>query len=152
MNVEPMGGWSNTSWVNLSFVRSSFITVIFVLTLAAVLSVPAAALGHFGSAGPLGIWSAAGVCLAGVLAGNVATAWCRGADSALLTLCIGIFIRMLPPLTACLFLASRGGGREHIAFVAYLLTFYLTTLTLDTFWAVHRVANNQTTLPYKRST
>jgi hypothetical protein len=37
-------------------------------------------------------------------------------------------------------LALQDGGREHLAFVVYLLTFYFVTLALDTWWAVKRVA------------
>jgi len=146
-----MGGWSNHSWTNRSFARSTLITAACVLTLAAVVSAIAAAVEKYGSSGPWGIGYAAVVCLAGALAGNLTTAFgCRRA-SGLATLLIGMAFRLLSPLAVCLFLASRGSSRDHIAFVVYILIFYFTTLAFDTYWAVQRVMENHKTLASNRS-
>ncbi len=52
-------------------------------------------------------------------------------------------IRMVPPLAICVVLAAQGAdGREHLAFIGYLLAFYLVTLAVETWLAVKRVRNH----------
>lgn len=104
-------------------------------------------LGKAGSGGPLGLAIAAAVCLA---AGWVAEgfAWflhCR--VSPLGVMLLGMAIRMLPPLGICTVLAAQGAsGRQHLAFICYLLTFYLVTLASETWLTVKRVARDSSSL------
>ena len=52
-----------------------------------------------------------------------------------------VAIRMVPPLALCVVLAARGvSGRDHLAFIFYLLGFYLVALALETWTSVARVA------------
>ena len=53
--------------------------------------------------------------------------------SPLAVMLLGMAIRMVPPLGICVVLAAQGAhGREHLAFIVYLLAFYLVTLALET--------------------
>jgi hypothetical protein len=61
--------------------------------------------------------------------------------SPLVTMLLGMGIRMAPPLGICLYLAAQGArGREHLAFIVYLLAFYLVTLALETWLNVSRIS------------
>jgi hypothetical protein len=56
---------------------------------------------------------------------------------------VGMAVRIVPPLVICLVLAVQGAsGRQHLAFIAYLLTFYCVTLAFETWLAVHRAGKN----------
>ena len=58
-----------------------------------------------------------------------------------------MLVRMMLPLVVCLILALKGfSGRENLEFVCYLLAFYTTTLVLETWLAVKRVAYSAETL------
>jgi hypothetical protein len=63
----------------------------------------------------------------------------------------GMAVRMILPLSMCVALAAMGqGGRQHLAFIGYLVAFYLATLALETWMAVKRVAGHPTSsLPNK---
>lgn len=94
-----------------------------------------------GTGSPWGLAFAAAVCFVASLASELCALILTGSGSALASLAIGMGARMLPPLAVCLFLAAAGqNGREHLAFVCYLIAFYLVTLTVDTMLAVRRLA------------
>ncbi|HJQ78925.1 MAG TPA: hypothetical protein VJ828_03170 [Lacipirellulaceae bacterium] len=93
-----------------------------------------------GSAGLLGVGAAAAILLiSGMAAEGLATVFAR-LDTPLAALVIGMIARMTPALVICLVLALQGThGRRHLAFICYLLAFYLATLALETWLAVKRV-------------
>ncbi|MGD9637234.1 MAG: hypothetical protein AB7G28_23110 [Pirellulales bacterium] len=99
------------------------------------------AVSKSGSAGVGGVALAGAICLAaGLLAEGLAHLLGRSV-SPLATMLLGMTIRMLPPLGICLFLAAQGArGREHLAFIVYLLAFYLVTLALETRLNVSRIS------------
>jgi hypothetical protein len=60
--------------------------------------------------------------------------------SPLAALLFGMVARTALPMLICIVLALQGAhGREHLAFIGYLLAFYLVTLALETWLAVKRV-------------
>jgi hypothetical protein len=141
MSVEDIGDWTNPNASNRGFVRSALILAGSTLAIAAPLCLFAIVTAQPGLGGPWGVAAAAAVCLfAGWAADAVAAIVQRFAPphAALLS---AMAVRSSPPLLVCMLLAVQGGGREHLAFVVYLLTFYLVVLTLDTWWAVRRVAD-----------
>jgi hypothetical protein len=93
-----------------------------------------------GSGGLTGLTVAAAVCLiAGLLAEMLAFVLRRSVPP-LGVMLLGMAIRMAPPLVICLVLAAqRVRGSEHLAFIAYLLIFYLVTLVLETHSAIKRI-------------
>lgn len=124
--------------------RSSFWRASLLLTGCVVvggLALAPFALSKSGSAGIGGVALAGAICLVtGLLIEGVAhLLGCHA--SPLVTMLLGMSIRMLPPLGICLFLAAQGArGREHLAFIVYLLAFYLVTLALETWLNVSRVS------------
>jgi len=55
-------------------------------------------------------------------------------------------VRMILPLGVCAaLLASGQNGRQHLAFIDYLLAFYMITLALETWLAVKRTASPAST-------
>jgi hypothetical protein len=121
------------------FVRSALLLAGCVLAVA--LPLTPIALTKSGSGGLPGLALAAAVCLfAGLLAEALVFLLPRGI-SPLLTMLLGMAIRMLPPLGICLVLAAQGAsGQQHLAFLCYLLAFYVVTLALETWLTVKRVA------------
>lgn len=113
------------------------------LTVVIALALLPFAVGRTDSGGPLGLAIAGAVCLlAAWLAEGIAWLLRGHVPPVSLTL-VGMGIRMLPPLALCLFLAASGqSGRTHLAFIAYLLAFYVLTLALETYLAVRRVAQS----------
>jgi len=90
--------------------------------------------------GLLGLASAAAICLL--------AAWCAEGVSCALTrtgahlsaMLLSMALRFIPPLAVCFVLAASGAsGQQHLAFVCYLLVFYLATLAVETWLAVKRV-------------
>jgi hypothetical protein len=113
------------------------------LTVVVALALLPIAIGRSGSGGPVGLAIAAAVCLfACWLAEGVGWLLRRHVPPVSVTL-VGMGIRMAPPLVLCLFLAASGqGGRQHLAFIGYLLAFYMVTLALETYLAVRRVSQS----------
>jgi hypothetical protein len=140
MSVADVDEWSNPRETNPSFMRSAMILTGTIVAIAAAFCLFAIATEQPGSGGPWGVAAAAAVCLLAGAAAEVLGAVVHRAGSPLAALLAGMALRSTPPLAVCMALALRGGGREHLAFVVYLLTLYLVTLTLDTWWAVQRVA------------
>src|SRR5262245_43010063 len=95
--------------------------------------------GRSGSAGLAGLAVAAGICFAvGSIAEGLACLLDRRVTP-LVVMLIGMAVRMGPPLLVCLALAYQGArGREHLAFIGYLLTFYIGLLALETWLTVKR--------------
>jgi hypothetical protein len=110
-------------------------------TIAIALLLSPIAWTRTGSGGLLGLALAAAVCLgAGWLAEALAFVLHRSVSPLSLML-LGMATRLLPPLAICVALAAQGAaGREHLAFLSYLLTFYFVMLALETWLSVRRVA------------
>jgi hypothetical protein len=121
------------------FVRSALMLMACTAAIA-LLFVPFA-MRHSGSAGLMGLAAAAAICLVcGWMSEGVAHLVGRF-GSPLVAMLMGMAIRMVPPLAICLALAIQGiHGRQHVAFIGYLLTFYLATLAVETWLAVKRAA------------
>jgi hypothetical protein len=134
-----MRGATSGQTTNYGFLRSALMLAACVFAVA--LAMMPIAIRQLGSAGPLGLGIAAAICLlSGLLAeclGYILTrTW-----SPLAGQLSGMTIRMMLPLAVCLTLALEGfSGRENLAFVCYLLAFYIATLVLETWLAVKRVA------------
>ncbi len=123
------------------FLRPGLLLAACVFAVALLLS--PIAFGRPGSGGLGGLFIASAICLvAGSLAEGLA--WLlHGSVSPLGVMLLGMTVRIVPPLGICIALAAQGaGGREHIAFICYLLTFYFVTLALETWLAVKRVSRN----------
>jgi len=122
-----------------SFWRSSLLVAGSVLV--GGLALAPFAVTRNGSAGIGGLALAGVICLAaGLLAEGMAHLLGRS-GSPLATMLLGMAIRMLPPLAVCMLLAAQGArGREHLAFIVYLLAFYLVTLALETWLNVSRLS------------
>jgi hypothetical protein len=105
------------------------------------------AIRQTGSGGPLGLAIAAGICLFSGLGAECLSHVLTRVSSPLAGQLSGMLIRMFLPLFVCLVLALQGfSGRENLAFICYLLAFYVATLVLETWLAVKRVAEPSATL------
>jgi hypothetical protein len=93
--------------------------------------------------GPRGIGelaAAAGICLAAGWGSEVLGAALCGRGGPLAGMLAGMAVRMFPPLVVCGVIALDGArARQYLAFIAYLLTFYLATLAFETWSAIRRV-------------
>jgi hypothetical protein len=121
---------------------SKFTSFLVVLGAAAglllVVLFPIAA-ARTGSGGVVGLFVAAVICLATGILSEAISRCAGGAQAPLWSLLAGMAVRMLPPLAICCLLAVRGeSGMQHLAFVCYLLAFYLVTLAVETWFAVRR--------------
>ncbi|HEX5472209.1 MAG TPA: hypothetical protein VFW73_09995 [Lacipirellulaceae bacterium] len=141
---------SNGQTIEYGLLRSALTLTIAVTAVAAVL-LPFAR-HRTGSAGMLGLVAAAGICLASAIAAECLTALLTRAARSLAAQLSGMIMRMLLPLAACLVLALQGfRGRENLAFVGYLLSFYIAMLAFETWLAVKRVAGpNESLRPSAR--
>jgi hypothetical protein len=140
MNLEAIGDGAIRLRASRDFVRSALILAACIVAVAAILFAVSQALALTGSGGVQGIAIAAAICfLSGIAAEAIGANSHRiGAVAALLA---GIGLRLAPPMVICLLLAVLGAdGRQHFAFVCYLLAFYLVTLVLETTFAVQRAA------------
>jgi hypothetical protein len=135
-----MSATNGSNGARASFLRSVLLLGGCVL-LVAMLIAPFAA-GKTGSAGLAGLAVAAAICLvAGVVAESLAFVL-GDRVMPLAVMLLGMAVRMLPPLGVCVALAAQGvSGREHLAFIFYLLAFYLVTLAFETWLTVGRIAN-----------
>ena len=59
-----------------------------------------------------------------------------------------MMVRMILPLGVCVAPRWPSGqsGRQHLAFIGYLLAFYIVTLALETWLAVKRTSGHSPTL------
>jgi hypothetical protein len=117
-------------------VRSAIMLSACVLATALVLMPVAAA--QTGSNGPLGLASAAGICLfSGLIADGAAMIMSR--TSPVGGAICGMLVRMFFPLGVCVTILAAGqSGRDQLYFIVYLLTFYMVVLGLETWIAVKR--------------
>jgi hypothetical protein len=106
------------------------------------------AMGQSGSSGPVGLTAAAAVCfVCGIFSEGISFLTLR-AGVPLFAMLVGMAVRMAPPLVICLVLAAQGAhGRQHLAFISYLLAFYCATLAVETWLAVARTSKGSPGLP-----
>lgn len=136
-----MPGLYSGQATNYGFRRSA-IMLLACCTTVALMLLPVA-LPREGSAGPIGLGIAGAICLVSALAAECLGHIISRFSSPLAGQLLGMCIRMFLPLTICLVLAVKGfSGRENLAFVCYLLSFYATTLMIETQIAVKRVAGH----------
>ena len=119
-----------------TFVRSAI--MLSACTLGVALLLAPFAYGRVGSSGPLGLLAAAAICLVSALLADgcgIAVARISPVGAVL----VGMFVRMFLPLSVCVAILAAGeSGSDHLAFIGYLLTFYMVTLCLETWLAVKR--------------
>jgi hypothetical protein len=105
---------------------------------AIALALSPIALEQQGSGAPVGLVIAGAICLLSGLAAESLSSLTRNSSPLAGQLC-AMMLRMFLPLVVCLILAAQGfSGREHFAFVCYLLAFYFASLVLETWLAVKR--------------
>ncbi len=121
------------------FVRSAI--MLSACVLAAALLVMPFALRKTGSSGPLGLAIAAAICLlSGLISEAIAST--LGSTPLGATL-VSMMARMILPLGVCVAILAAGQtGRQHLAFIFYLLAFYMVTLVLETCLAVKRASSH----------
>ena len=128
-----------------SLVRPVLLLTGCVLAIALIL-LPIA-WNRVGSGGPVGLAIAAGVCLTAGVVAEILAYSLRRHVAPLGVMLLGMTIRMVPPLGICMYLAAQGArGREHLAFIFYLLAFYLVTLALETWFNVKRAGRTSNPL------
>jgi hypothetical protein len=125
------------------FVRSAIILAACILAAALLLTPVALRLPGSGSISGLAV--AAAICLlSGLVAEGTSSFVAR--TSPLAASLVGMMVRMILPLGVCAaLLASGQNGRQHLAFIDYLLAFYMITLALETWLAVKRTASPAST-------
>jgi hypothetical protein len=126
------------------FVRSAVLLAACIMAVALLLA--PVALRQSGSGSPVGLAIAAAICLAsGWLSELIAALFARAMP--LTATLVGMMVRMLLPLGVCVALVAAGqNGRQHLAFIGYLLTFYIVTLVLETCLAVKRASSHSTSI------
>lgn len=134
-----MHGLANGQLSCLGFVRSALLVTACILGVGLVL-LPVA-LKQDGSGSVLGLLTAGAVCLIAALVAEALSCLLARIETPLAALLISTAVRFTPPLFVCFCLAATGAsGRQHLAFVCYLLAFYLATLAVETWLAVSRVS------------
>jgi hypothetical protein len=114
------------------------------LVVAVALALFPLAIGREGSGGFTGLLIAAGVCLAAGWSGEGISVLLHGRVQPVGIMVVGMAIRVVPPLAIVTYLAASGqNGRQHLAFIGYLVLFYLSTLSLETYLAVKRLGDAQ---------
>jgi hypothetical protein len=126
------------------FLRTAMVLATCIL-LAALLLTPIA-LQQPGSGSPIGLAIAAAICLVSGLVAEIFVALLSRQTPLGATL-VGMMVRMMLPLGVCVAIVASGqNGRQHLAFIGYLLTFYVVTLALETCLAVKRASARSTSL------
>jgi hypothetical protein len=140
-----MHGMSVGQTAASSFLRST--ALLAACTVAIALLCLSYAIEQSGSSGPIGLTIAATVCfVCGVASEGIALLMLR-VGTPLAAMLVGMAVRMGPPLVICLVLAAQGAnGREHLAFIVYLLLFYVATLAVETWLAANRASKNASSL------
>jgi hypothetical protein len=144
-----MHGMSVGQTAASSFLRSTAMLAACTATIA-LLCLPYA-IQQSGSNGPIGLAIAATVCfVCGLLSEGIAQLMVR-VGAPLAAMLVGMAVRMGPPLVVCLVLAAQGAnGREHLAFIVYLLVFYSATLAVETWLAANRVGKSASLMNERR--
>lgn len=121
----------------------SALTITVAVLCAAIILLPFA-IGQAGSGGPLGLAAATAICLTSALLSEFIAGLLYSLGSPLAALLVGMAVRIIPILSACLVFAALGfRGREHLSLIGYFLAFYFVTLVIETCLAVMRVAGRQ---------
>jgi hypothetical protein len=132
-----------------SFLRSTAMLAACTATIA-LLCLPYA-IQQSGSGGPAGLAIAATVCFVGGLVSEGTALLMVRVGVPLAAMLVGMAVRMGPPLVICLILAAQGAnGREHLAFIVYLLAFYGATLVIETWLATSRISHGASALDEER--
>jgi hypothetical protein len=125
------------------FVRSALLVSAFVFVLALLL-LPIAA-HKTGLNGPNGLAGAAAICVAAAIVAEAINCVLGRAGSHLAAVLFAMATRFTPPIVVCLMLSATGAsGRQNLAFIGYLLAFYLATLAAETWLAVKRAGTGTT--------
>jgi uncharacterized membrane protein YdjX (TVP38/TMEM64 family) len=133
-----MHGLTNGQLSSHGFVRSALLVTACILGVGLVL-LPVA-LKQDGSGSVLGLLTAGAVCLIAAIVAEALSCLLARTGPPLAALLVSTAVRFTPPLFVCFYLAATGAtGRQHLAFVCYLLAFYLATLAVETWLAVSRV-------------
>jgi hypothetical protein len=137
--TQAMSGTNGAKALQTSCLNSALL-VTAVLLVVALLIAPFAS-GRSGSGGLGGLTIAVAICLSTAWVSELVAALLVRHASPLAMMALGMVIRMVPPLAVCVWLAARGiSGRDHLAFIFYLLAFYLVTLFLETWSSVARIS------------
>jgi hypothetical protein len=128
------------------FVRSASLLAACIFIFALLLT--PVAVRQTGSGNPLGLAIAATICLVSGLLSEL-TASLLARSGPLAGTLAGMGVRMILPLGVCVALLAAGqNGRQHLAFIGYLLAFYIVTLALETCLAVKRASSHLTNLKH----
>jgi hypothetical protein len=140
-----MHGLTNGQLKRQGFVRSALFVTACVFVVALLL-MPIAAT-QTGTGGLLGLLATAAICLLSAYVAEGINCVLSRAGSHLAAMLFSMAVRFTPPLAVCFVLAATGAsGRQHLAFVFYLLAFYLATLAVETWLAVQRVSDQSPNL------
>jgi hypothetical protein len=108
-------------------------TLLGSITLAA-LAVACPAAAHFGgSASAIRVAVAAALCLVGAEGALAVSRMLQGPENALLSLLLGMMLRMGVPLICALILHFRGNPLANAEFLVYLGGFYAITLAVGVY-------------------
>lgn len=134
-----MHGLTNGQLSSHGFVRSALIVTACMLGVGLML-LPIAVYQD-GSGSALGLLAAGGICLLAAYLAEAFSCLLTRTGPPLAAMLVSMAVRFTPPLLVCFYLAATGAtGRQHLAFVCYLLAFYLVTLAVETWLAVSRVS------------
>jgi hypothetical protein len=137
--VIIMRGPTNEQVTGHGFVRSALLVSVVILVIALLLAPFAARQTDMN--GMRGLGSAAAICLFAACAAEGVGCVLSRIGSHLAAMLFSMALRFIPPLAVCFVLAANGaGGQRYVAFVCYLLVFYLATLAVETWLAVKRVS------------
>lgn len=135
-----MPGLTSGPGIMYGIVRSAILLAACIFIVALLLT--PVALRQPGSGSPSGLGIAALVCLISGLISESLTAVLSRSNPLSATL-VGMAVRMILPLGVVVALVARGqSGRQHLAFIGYLLTFYVVILVLETILAVKRASGH----------
>src|SRR3954469_17534941 len=133
-----MRGLSNEQITGHGFIRSALLVSATVVSIGLLLTPFAARQTEMN--GILGLTSAAAICLVAAYAAEGVGCLLSRTGAHLAAVLFSMALRFIPPLAVCFVLAASGAnGQQHLAFVCYLLVFYLATLAVETWLAVKRV-------------
>jgi hypothetical protein len=135
-----MHGLTSGQDTSHGFVRSALLVTACIFGVALLL-LPVA-VRQTGTGAPLGLAAAGAICLFAAYLAEAIGCMLGRTGSHLAAMLLSMAVRFTPPIAACFVLAATGAsGRQHLAFVGYLLAFYLVTLAAETWLAVRRVSD-----------
>jgi len=79
------------------------------------------------------------LCLLPAIAGLGISYRLIGTPHVLSAMMLAMAFRLVPPLSVCLLLATRGSGSDFVPFICYLLLFYAATLVVETYLFVQLI-------------